>query len=64
MATAPANRDRISLRMDDVYELVLAMLTLVIAAAMLVAGELYLVTRPDPPEITTPRSVVISSVNL
>ncbi|WP_175500497.1 hypothetical protein [Bradyrhizobium sp. NFR13] len=50
--------------MDDVYELVLAMLTLVIAAAILVAGELYLVTRPDPPEITTPRSVVISSVNL
>jgi hypothetical protein len=48
--------------MDDVYDLLLAMLTLVIAAVMLVAGELYLVARPDPPETTTPRSVVISSV--
>jgi hypothetical protein len=48
--------------MDDVHDLVLAMLTLVIAAVMLVAGELYLVARPDPQETTTPRSVVISSV--
>ena len=35
--------------MDDPYDLVLAMLGLAVAAVMLVAGELYLVTRPDPP---------------
>lgn len=36
--------------MDDPYELALAMLGLVLAAVMLVAGELYLVThqRPEP----------------
>lgn len=62
MATAPVIKDRIRCKMDDVYDLVLAMLTLVIAAVMLVAGELYLVARPDPPEMTMPRSVVISSV--
>jgi hypothetical protein len=34
-----------------------------IAAVMLLAGELYLVTRPDPPEIyKQPPSVVTSSM--
>ncbi|MGM4932875.1 hypothetical protein AB7714_29970 [Tardiphaga sp. 1201_B9_N1_1] len=46
--------------MDDVHDLVLAMFTLVIAAVMLVAGELYLVARSDHPEATTPPSVNIS----
>ena len=49
--------------MDDPYDLVLAMFGLAIAAVMLVAGELYLVTRPDAPEIyTQPPSVVTSSM--
>jgi len=52
-----------SLAMDDPYDLVLAMFGVVLAAVMLVAGELYLVTRPDPPEITLrPPPVVTSSV--
>jgi hypothetical protein len=42
----------------------LAMFAVVITAAMLAAGELYLVTRPDPPEgYTPPASVVTSSIN-
>jgi hypothetical protein len=49
--------------MDDPYDLVLGMFGVAIAAVMLVAGELYLVTRPDPPEIyTQPPSVVTSSM--
>jgi hypothetical protein len=45
--------------MDDPYDLVLGMFGVAIAAVMLVAGELYLVTRPDPPEIyAQPPSVV------
>ena len=36
--------------MDDPYDLVLGMFALAIAAVMLVAGELYLVMRPDPTE--------------
>ena len=36
--------------MDDPYDLVLGMFALAIAAVMLVAGELYLVMRPDPPK--------------
>jgi uncharacterized membrane protein len=34
--------------MDDPNDLVLAMLGLVIAAIMLVAGALYLINAPDP----------------
>ena len=50
--------------MDDPYDLVLGMFALAIAAVMLVAGELYLVTRPDPPQTyTPPPSVVTSSIN-
>jgi hypothetical protein len=41
--------------MDDPdHELVLAMFGLAIAAVMLVAGELYAVTRPDPLEAVNP----------
>jgi hypothetical protein len=37
--------------MDDPYDdLILAMFALAVIAVMLVAGELYLVTRPEPPE--------------
>ncbi len=36
--------------MDDPYDLVVGMFALAIAAVMLVAGELYLVMRPDPPQ--------------
>jgi hypothetical protein len=37
--------------MDDPYDLVLCLFVLVIAAVMLVAVELYLVTWPDPPAV-------------
>jgi hypothetical protein len=50
--------------MDDPYDLVIGMFALAIAAVMLVAGELYLVTRLDPPETyVPPPSVVTSSIN-
>jgi len=36
--------------MDDPYDdLILAMFALAVIAVMLVAGELYLMTRPEPP---------------
>jgi hypothetical protein len=48
--------------MDDLHDLVLAMFGLAVAAVMLVAGEIYLVTRPYPSEINSePRPVVTSS---
>ena len=55
---------RSSNAMDDLHDVVLAMFGVAIAAVMLVAGELYLVTRPDPPEIINPQSpaVVTSAV--
>jgi hypothetical protein len=50
--------------MDDPYDLVLGMFAVAIAAVMLVAGELYLVMRPDPPKTNAPpRSVLTSSIN-
>jgi hypothetical protein len=50
--------------MDDLYDVVVTMFAVVIAAIMLVAGELYLVTRPDPPEkYTPPPSIVTSAIN-
>lgn len=50
--------------MDDPYDLVVGMFGVAIAAVMLVAGELYLVMRSDPPETyTPPPSVVTSSIN-
>ena len=49
--------------MEDWHELVWAMLTLVIAAVMLVAGTLYLVTRPEPTMIKpAPAPIVTSSI--
>jgi hypothetical protein len=49
--------------MDDLYDLVQAMFGVAVAAVILVAGELYLVTRPYPPEISSQHpSVVTSSV--
>jgi hypothetical protein len=47
--------------MDDSYDVVLVMFAMAIAAVMLVAGELYLVTRPDPPESYTPPPPVVTS---
>jgi hypothetical protein len=49
--------------MDDHSDLVLAMFGVAVAAVMLVAGELYLVTRPDPSEVySKPPPVVTSSI--
>jgi hypothetical protein len=49
--------------MDDPDDLVLGMFAVAIAAVMLVAGDFYLVMRPDPPETyTPPPSVVTSSI--
>jgi hypothetical protein len=44
-----ANGDVLNIRnaMDDPYDLVLGMFALAVTAVMLVAGELYLVTRPE-----------------
>ena len=48
--------------MDDLHDLVWAMFGVVVAAVLLVAGELYLVTRPDSPETNSePPAVVTSS---
>jgi hypothetical protein len=48
---------------DPYYDLILAMFALAVTAVMLVAGELYLVTRPEPPEtLTPPASIVTSSI--
>jgi hypothetical protein len=48
--------------MDDLHDLVLAMFGVAVAATMLVAGELYLVTRPDPRQINSePPGFVTSS---
>jgi hypothetical protein len=50
--------------MDDPYELVLGMFGVAIAAVMLLAGHLYLVMRPDPPQrFTPPPSVITSSID-
>jgi hypothetical protein len=50
--------------MHDLDDMLLPMFGVAIAAVMLVAGELYLVTRPDPPEINTkPPAVVTFSVD-
>jgi hypothetical protein len=47
--------------MDDPYELALAMLTLALAALGLVAGELYLVTEPNPPPaVSAPATIPVS----
>jgi hypothetical protein len=46
---------------DPYYDLVLAMFVLAVTAVMLVAGELYLVTRPEQIQVTPPASTVTSS---
>jgi hypothetical protein len=49
--------------MDDPCDLILGMFALAVTAVMLVAGELYLVTRPEPLEtLTPPASIVTSSI--
>jgi hypothetical protein len=50
--------------MDDLhYDLILAMFALAVTAVLLVAGELYLVTRPEQPKtLTSPDSTVTSSI--
>ncbi|MET4481647.1 hypothetical protein [Bradyrhizobium sp. F1.13.3] len=48
-------------RMDDDSDLVLGMLALAVAALLLVAGELYLVTRPEPPQTRPPAPPVVTS---
>jgi hypothetical protein len=58
---APSCASRNSKAMDDLHDLVLAMFGMAVAAVMLVAGELYLVTRPDPEINSEPRPVVTSS---
>ena len=47
--------------MDDLYDLMLAMFGVTVAAVMLVAGELYLVTRSDSPEINSKPAAVVTS---
>jgi hypothetical protein len=47
--------------MDDDSDLVLGMLALAVAALLLVAGELYLVTRPEPPQTQPPAPSVVTS---
>jgi hypothetical protein len=60
---APSCTRRISKAMDDFHDLVLAMFGVAVAAVMLVAGELYLVTRSDTPAINPePPAVVTSSI--
>ena len=49
--------------MDDPYDLILGMFALAVTAVMLVAGELYLVTRPEQPQTyTSPAPIVTSSI--
>jgi hypothetical protein len=47
--------------MDDLSDLVLGMFALAVTAVMLVAGELYIVTRPDRPETLTPPASIVTS---
>jgi hypothetical protein len=54
---------RFRIQMDGPYDLVLSMFALAIAAVMLVAGELHLVTRSDPQTVTPPPSVLTSSTD-
>jgi hypothetical protein len=50
--------------MDDPNDLILAMLALAVTAVLLVAGALYLITRPEPspPHPAPPATMVLSSV--
>jgi hypothetical protein len=46
---------------DPYYDLVLAMFVLAVTAVMLVAGELYLVTRPEQIQVSTPPASTVTS---
>jgi hypothetical protein len=46
---------------DPYYDLILAMFALAVTAVMLVAGELYLVTRPEQLEAYTPSAPIVTS---
>jgi hypothetical protein len=46
---------------EDPYDLVLAIFGMVVAAVMLIAGELYLVTQPDSPKTHLRPSAVVTS---
>jgi len=46
---------------DDLYDLVLAMFGVAIAAVMLVASELWLVTRPDPTGMNLKHAPAVTS---
>lgn len=46
---------------DPYYDLILAMFALAVTAVMLVAGELYLVTRPEQSETYTPPAPIVTS---
>ena len=48
--------------MNDADDLILGMFALAVTAVMLVAGELYLVTRSEQLEIRTPPASVTSSI--
>jgi hypothetical protein len=49
--------------MDDPNDLILAMFALAAAAVLLVAGALYLITRPEPTQThpAPPAAIVVSS---
>ena len=47
--------------MEDPYDLVLAIFGMVVAAVMLVAGELYLVAQPDSLKTHLQPSAVVTS---
>ena len=50
-------------QMDDPNDLILALLALALSAVMLVAGALYLITRPEPIQTppAAPAAIVMSS---
>jgi hypothetical protein len=47
--------------MDDPNDLVLGMFALAVTAVMLVAGELYLMTRPDQSKTLMPPAPIVTS---
>ena len=47
--------------MDNPNDLILGMFALAVTAVMLVAGELYLVTRLEPPEASLPPASIVTS---
>ena len=47
--------------MDDPDDLILGMFALAVTAVMLVAGELYLMTRPEQPKTVMPQTPIVTS---